>query len=58
MGLYAEKALARRGVEICLNTRVTSMTGKEIFLTAGTPIPRVGKPILGSARLGRCVGGG
>jgi NADH dehydrogenase len=39
LGRYAQEALERRGVEIRLNTRVTSMTEKEIFLTGGTPIP-------------------
>jgi NADH dehydrogenase len=39
LGCYAHKALARRGVEIILNTRVASMTEKEIVLTGGTPIP-------------------
>ncbi len=39
LGLYAQQALARRGVEIRLNTRVTSMTEKEIFLTGSIPMP-------------------
>jgi NADH dehydrogenase len=39
LGRYAQKALARRGVEIRLNTRVTSMTEKEIFLTDSIPVP-------------------
>jgi NADH:quinone reductase (non-electrogenic) len=39
LGRYAHKALARRGVEIRLNTRVISMTEKEIFLTGSIPIP-------------------
>jgi len=39
LGRYAQNALARRGVEIRLNTRVTGMTEKEIFLTDSVPIP-------------------
>jgi NADH dehydrogenase len=39
LGRYAQEALGRRGVEICLNNRVTSIAEKEIFLTDGTPIP-------------------
>jgi NADH dehydrogenase len=39
LGRYAQEALGRRGVEICLNNRVTSMAEKEIFLTGGTSIP-------------------
>ncbi len=39
LGHYAHQALARRGVEIFLNTRVTGMTEKEIFLARSIPIP-------------------
>ena len=39
LGRCAQEALGRRGVEICLNTRVTSMNEKEIFLTGGTSMP-------------------
>jgi len=39
LGRYAQNALARRGVEIRLNTRVTGVTGKEIILTDSVPIP-------------------
>src|SRR6266850_836401 len=39
LGRYAQNALARRGVEIRLNTRVTAMTEKEIFLSDSIPMP-------------------
>src|SRR6266481_8247067 len=39
LGRYAQKALARRGVEIRLNTRVTGMTEREIFLTGNLLMP-------------------
>jgi len=39
LGRYAQKVLAQRGVEIRLNTRVTSMTEHEVFLRDGPPIP-------------------
>src|SRR6266550_4326042 len=39
LGRYAQKVLAQRGVEIRLNTRVTSMTENEVRLNDGVPIP-------------------
>jgi NADH dehydrogenase len=39
LGRYAQKVLAQRGVEICLNTRVTSMTENEVRLKNSPPIP-------------------
>jgi RNA polymerase sigma factor (sigma-70 family) len=39
LGRYAQKVLAQKRVEICLNTRVTSMTEKEVCLKNGPPIP-------------------
>ena len=39
LGRYAQKVLARRGVEIRLNTRVTSMTESEVCLKDSPPIP-------------------
>jgi NADH dehydrogenase len=39
LGLYAEKQLSRRGVEIHLNTAVKSYDGKEVVLSDGTRIP-------------------
>jgi NADH dehydrogenase len=39
LGRYAQKALAEKGVEICLSTRVTSMTANEICIKNGPPIP-------------------
>jgi len=39
LGRYAQKVLARRGVEILLNTRVTSMTENEVFLSSPIPMP-------------------
>jgi NADH dehydrogenase len=39
LGLYTQKVLARRGVEILLNTRVTSITGNQVFLAGGTTMP-------------------
>jgi len=39
LGRYAQKVLAQRGVEIRLNTRVTSMTEHEVCLEASPPIP-------------------
>src|SRR5260370_36783819 len=32
LGRYAEKVLARRGVEICLKNRIKSMTESKVFL--------------------------
>src|SRR2546423_3002133 len=39
LGSYAEKVLARRGVEICLKTRVKSLTESKVFLADGVSIP-------------------
>src|SRR5438128_5668430 len=39
LGRYAEKVLARRGVEVRLNTRVKSMTESEVVLADGVSIP-------------------
>jgi NADH:ubiquinone reductase (H+-translocating) len=39
LGLYAQKQLVRRGVEVRLNTAVTGYDGKEISLNDGTKIP-------------------
>jgi len=39
LGRYTQKVLARRGVEIRLNTRVKSMTDDKVFLPRGVPIP-------------------
>src|SRR6202022_4774336 len=39
LGRYTQKVLARRGVEIRLNTRVKSMTEDKVFLPRGVPIP-------------------
>jgi NADH dehydrogenase len=39
LGHYAQKVLAQRGVEIRLNTRVTSMTENEVRLNNSLPIP-------------------
>jgi NADH dehydrogenase len=39
LGRYTEKVLARRGVEVRLNTRVKSMTETEVFLADGISIP-------------------
>jgi NADH dehydrogenase len=39
LGRYAQQVLAQRGVEIRLNTRVTSMTENEVRLNDGPPIP-------------------
>ena len=39
LGRYAQKVLAQRGVEIRLNTRVTSMTENEVCLNEGPSIP-------------------
>ncbi len=39
LGRYAQKVLAQRGVEIRLNTRVTSMTENEVCLKDSPPIP-------------------
>jgi NADH dehydrogenase len=39
LGRYAQHALAKRGVEIRLNTRVTSMTEHEVCLNDGHAIP-------------------
>jgi NADH dehydrogenase len=38
LGRYAHKVLSGRGVEILLNTRVTGMTGHQIFLRDNSPI--------------------
>src|SRR2546429_8428484 len=38
LGRYAQKVLAQRGVEIRLNTRVTSMTEHEVCLKDSPPI--------------------
>jgi len=39
LGRYAQKVLARRGVEVRLNTRVKSMTENSVFLVDGVAIP-------------------
>ena len=39
LGRYAEKVLARRGVEIRLKTRVRSVTESKVFLAGGVSIP-------------------
>src|SRR5438093_2097950 len=39
LGRYAEKVLARRGVEVRINTRVQSMTESEVLLADGVSIP-------------------
>jgi NADH dehydrogenase len=39
LGRYAQKVLAQRGVEIRLNTRVTSVTENEVCLKHRPPIP-------------------
>jgi NADH:ubiquinone reductase (H+-translocating) len=39
LGQYTQKVLARRGVEIRLNTRVKSMTEDHVFLAHHVPIP-------------------
>ena len=39
LGCYAQKVLEQRGVEIRLNTRVTSMTENEVCLKDSPPIP-------------------
>lgn len=39
LGRYAQAVLARRGVEIRLNTRVMSMTEEQILLTDSLPLP-------------------
>ena len=39
LGRYAQKVLAQRGVEIRLNTRVTSMTENEVRLKDSSAIP-------------------
>jgi len=39
LGRYAQPVLAQRGVELRLNTLVTSMTENEICLSQGAPIP-------------------
>src|SRR5437870_3036849 len=39
LGRYTQKALARRGVEVRLNTRVKSMTENSVFLVDGVAIP-------------------
>jgi NADH dehydrogenase len=39
LGRYAQKVLAKRGVEIRLNARVAGMTDNEVFLEVGPAIP-------------------
>src|SRR5438128_4873945 len=39
LGRYTAKVLARRGVEVRLNTRVKSVTEDKVFLTDGVSIP-------------------
>ena len=39
LGRYTEKVLARRGVEVRLNTRVKSVTETKVFLADGVSIP-------------------
>ncbi len=39
LGRYTQKVLARRGVEVRLNTRVKSMTENRVFLIDGLQIP-------------------
>jgi NADH:ubiquinone reductase (H+-translocating) len=39
LGRYTQKVLARRGVEVRLNTRVTGLTKIKVFLANGVPIP-------------------
>ncbi len=39
LGRYTEEVLARRGVEVRLNTRVKSVTEDKVFLTDGVSIP-------------------
>src|ERR1700731_1049962 len=39
LGRYAQKVLAQRGVEIRVNTRVTSMSESKVFLADGVSIP-------------------
>src|SRR5438876_10396973 len=39
LGRYAQKVLARRGVEVRLNTRVKSMTENRVFLIDSVVIP-------------------
>jgi NADH:ubiquinone reductase (H+-translocating) len=39
LGRHTQKVLARRGVEIWLNTRVKSMTENKVFLAFRVPIP-------------------
>src|SRR5438094_4963447 len=39
LGRYTEEVLARRGVEVQLNTRVKSMTENSVFLVDGVEIP-------------------
>src|SRR5438552_15671349 len=39
LGRYTQKVLARRGVEVRLNTRVKSMTENSVFLVDGVAIP-------------------
>ena len=41
LGCYAEKKLRRRGMEIMLNARVTSMTAYKVFLPGGRTIETV-----------------
>ncbi len=38
LGLYAERKLRARGMEILLNTRVTSITASRVFFNHGDPI--------------------
>jgi NADH dehydrogenase len=39
LGQYTEKVLARRGVEVRLNTRVKSVTESEVLLAEGVSVP-------------------
>lgn len=39
LALYAQKILAKRGVEICLNTKLEAATGAEAILADGAHIP-------------------
>jgi NADH dehydrogenase len=39
LGKYAQTVLARRGVEILLNTRVTGMSEKQVSLAGAEPLP-------------------
>ncbi len=39
LGRYTQQVLARRGVEVRLNTRVTSMTENQVVLAGSSPLP-------------------